>query len=177
MKLRRICCVSRAELNRLEKLFNDFSGECFFVYLYESNLIMFLQCFDKRILRLVACKNSGSVMIRNGFFFSSTLMLLRVIALHSLYLFVCQKDKISRGTVRARFNQAVFSISSRRVGPSASTGEHCICIVSDLLWLGLVWSCFVFCPLFLLFYVICAPVLTEGTRRVEISVFRLREPM
>ena len=29
-------------------------------------------------------------------------------------------------------------------GPSASTGEHCICIVSDLLWLGLVWS-FVFC--------------------------------
>ena len=49
-------------------------------------------------------------------------------------------------------------------GPSASTGEHCICIVSDLLWLGLVWSCFVFCLLFLLFYVICAPVLTEGTQ-------------
>ena len=48
-------------------------------------------------------------------------------------------------------------------GPSASTGEHCICIVSDLLWLGLIWSCFVFCLLFLLFYVICAPVLTEGT--------------
>ena len=47
--------------------------------------------------------------------------------------------------------------------PSASTGEHCICIVSDLLWLGLVWSCFVFCLLFLLFCVICAPVLTEGT--------------
>ena len=49
-------------------------------------------------------------------------------------------------------------------GPSASTGEHCICIVSDLLWLGLVWSCFVFCLLFLLFYVMCAPVLTEGTK-------------
>ena len=31
------------------------------------------------------------------------------------------------------------------------------------LWLGLIWSCFVFCLLFLLFYVICAPVLTEGT--------------
>ena len=39
-------------------------------------------------------------------------------------------------------------------GPSASTGEHCICIVSDLLRLGLGWSCFVFCLLFLLFYVI-----------------------
>ena len=48
-------------------------------------------------------------------------------------------------------------------GPSASTVEHCICIVSDLLWLGLVWSCFVFCLLFVLLYVICAPVLTEGT--------------
>ena len=31
------------------------------------------------------------------------------------------------------------------------------------LWLGLVWSCFLFCLLFLLFYVICTPVLTEGT--------------
>ena len=53
------------------------------------------------------------------------------------------------------------------VGPSASTGEYCICIVSDLLWLGLVWSCFVFCLLFLLFSVICAPVLTEGTDSVR----------
>ena len=36
-------------------------------------------------------------------------------------------------------------------------------LFSAFLWLGLVWSCFVFCLLFLLFYVICAPVLTEGT--------------
>ena len=34
-------------------------------------------------------------------------------------------------------------------GPSASTGEQVP--VSDLLWLGLVWSCFVFCLLFLLY--------------------------
>ena len=49
-------------------------------------------------------------------------------------------------------------------GPSASTGEQVP--VSDLLWLGLVWSCFVFCLLFLLYSgtpVICTPVLTEGT--------------
>ena len=57
------------------------------------------------------------------------------------------------------------SHSSTKRGPSASTGEHCICIVSDLLWLGLAWSCFVFCLLFLLCYVICAPVLTEGTTK------------
>ena len=55
-------------------------------------------------------------------------------------------------------------LHSHKPGPSASTGEHCICIVSDLL-LGLVWGCFVFCLLFLLFYVICAPVLTEGTHK------------
>ena len=65
------------------------------------------------------------------------------------------------------------------LGPYASTGEHYICIVSDLLWLGLVWSCFVFCLLFLLFYVICAPVLTEGTlaliARVAKNISALRE--
>ena len=37
------------------------------------------------------------------------------------------------------------------------------CIVLHLLWLGLVWSCFVFCLLFLLCCIICIPVLTEGT--------------
>ena len=43
---------------------------------------------------------------------------------------------------------------------SACTGKHCI-----LGHLGLVfiWSCFGFCLLFLLFYVICAPVPAEGT--------------
>ena len=63
---------------------------------------------------------------------------------------------------------ASYNGDSASKGPSASTGEHCICIVSDLLWLGLVWSCFVFCLLFLLFYVICAPVLTEGTASKEL---------
>ena len=36
------------------------------------------------------------------FSFSPTLMLLTVIALYSVYLFVCQKVKISRGKLRAR---------------------------------------------------------------------------
>ena len=39
---------NRVELSRLEKLFNDLSGECFFVY-YASNFTIFPQCFDKRI--------------------------------------------------------------------------------------------------------------------------------
>ena len=69
----------------------------------------------------------------------------------------------SEGTIRILFTMDQF----KQTGPSASTGEHCICIVSDLLWLGLVWSCFVFCLLFLLFYVICAPVLTEGTKQTN----------
>ena len=47
-KLRRIRCVSQDELNRLEKLFNDFSGKRFFVY-YGSNFTIFPDCFDKRI--------------------------------------------------------------------------------------------------------------------------------
>ena len=47
-KLRRICCVNRAELNRLEMLFNDFSGECFFVY-YASNLTIFPLSVYRRI--------------------------------------------------------------------------------------------------------------------------------
>ena len=33
---------------------------------------------------------------------------------------------------------------------------------------GLVWRCFVFCLLFLLFYVICTPVLTEKPRFFDI---------
>ena len=62
----------------------------------------------------IACKNSRSVMTLNGIF-QPVLMLLRVTALYYLYLFVYQRDKISRGTLRARFSQVVFSISSRRV--------------------------------------------------------------
>ena len=36
-------------------------------------------------------------------------------------------------------------VSSFWGAPSSGTGEHCICIVFDLLWLCPVWSCFVFC--------------------------------
>ena len=45
-------------------------------------------------------------------------------------------------------------------GLSACTGKHCI---FGHLGLVFIWSCFVFCLLFLLFYVICALVPAEGT--------------
>ena len=46
------------------------------------------------------------------------------------------------------------------LGPSAGTGKLCI---FGHLGLVFIWSCFVSCLLLLLYYVICAPVLTEGT--------------
>ena len=46
------------------------------------------------------------------------------------------------------------------LGLSAYTGKHCI---FGHLGLVFIWSCFVFCLLFLLFCVICAPVPAEGT--------------
>ena len=45
-------------------------------------------------------------------------------------------------------------------GLSAGTGKLCI---FGHLGLVFIWNCFVFRLLFLLYYVICAPVLTEGT--------------
>ena len=45
-------------------------------------------------------------------------------------------------------------------GLSAGTGKLCI---FGRLGLVFIWSCFVSCLLLLLYYVICAPVLTEGT--------------
>ena len=50
---------------------------------------------------------------------------------------------------------------SRLSGLSAGTGKLCI---FGHLGLVFIWSCFVSCLLLLLYYVICAPVLTEGTR-------------
>ena len=44
--------------------------------------------------------------------------------------------------------------------PLAGTGKLCI---FGHLGLVFIWSCFVSCLLLLLYYVICAPVLTEGT--------------
>ena len=46
-------------------------------------------------------------------------------------------------------------------GLSAGTGKLCI---FGHLGLVFIWSCFVSCLLLLLYYVICAPVLTEGTQ-------------
>ena len=45
-------------------------------------------------------------------------------------------------------------------GLSAGTGKLCI---FGHLGLVFIWSCFVSCLLLLLYYVICAPVLTGGT--------------
>ena len=50
------------------------------------------------------------------------------------------------------------------VGLSAGTGKLCI---FGHLGLVFIWSCFVSRLLFLLYYVICAPVLTEGTVLVQ----------
>ena len=47
------------------------------------------------------------------------------------------------------------------LGLSAGTGKLCI---FGHLGLVFIWSCFVSCLLLLLYYVICAPVLTEGTQ-------------
>ena len=49
------------------------------------------------------------------------------------------------------------------MGLSAGTGKLCI---FGHLGLVFIWSCFVSCLLLLLYYVICAPVLTEGTQKM-----------
>ena len=50
------------------------------------------------------------------------------------------------------------------MGLSAGTGKLCI---FGHLGLVFIWSCFVSCLLLLLYYVICAPVLTEGTELMD----------
>ena len=54
------------------------------------------------------------------------------------------------------------------MGLSAGTGKLCI---FDHLGLVFIWSCFVSWILLLLYYVICAPVLTEGTRNIQAKEF------
>ena len=41
--------LARAELNRLKKFFNDFSGECFFVY-HASNFIVLTKASSALLL-------------------------------------------------------------------------------------------------------------------------------
>ena len=53
------------------------------------------------------------------------------------------------------------------MGLSAGTGKLCI---FGHLGLVFIWSCFVSCLLLLLYYVICAPVLTEGTDFIDQSI-------
>ena len=50
------------------------------------------------------------------------------------------------------------------MGLSAGTGKLCS---FGHLGLVFIWSCFVSCLLLLLYYVICAPVLTEGTEVIQ----------
>ena len=56
-------------------------------------------------------------------------------------------------------------------GLSAGTGKLCI---SRHLRLVFIWSCFVSCLLLLLFYEICAPVLTEGTQIKLVNIDSLK---
>ena len=59
----------------------------------------------------------------------------------------------------------------KEMGLSAGTGKLCF---FGHLGLVFIWSCFVFCLLLLLYYVICAPVLTERTKEMhETSIDRL----
>ena len=50
------------------------------------------------------------------------------------------------------------------LGLSAGTGKLCI---FGHLGLVFIWNCFVSCLLLLLYYVICAPVLTEGPKSLS----------
>ena len=56
------------------------------------------------------------------------------------------------------------------LGLSAGTGRLCI---FGHLGLVFIWSCFVSCLLLLLYYVICPPVLTEGTSFLKFSADKL----
>ena len=64
-------------------------------------------------------------------------------------------EKINRSEIRG------IPSSVKSVSLSACTGAHCFCI------LVLFWSSIVFCLLFLLFYVIRAPIHTEGNGSAE----------
>ena len=104
-----ICCVSRAELNRLEKLFNDWVSLFFlrkqlkhFFLSVLTNASSAMPCCLQELWICQICYDT------KRFSFSLTLMLRRVIALYFVYLFVCQKVKISRGTLRARIFSGGF---------------------------------------------------------------------
>ena len=59
-----------------------------------------------------------------------------------------------------------FTKGPEKLGLSAGTGKLCI---FGHLGLVFIWSCFVSCLLLLLYYVICAPVLTEGTGKLPVD--------
>ena len=65
---------------------------------------------------------------------------------------------MSDGNEAVAFSKA--HVASTSLGLSAGTGKLCF---FGHLGLVFIWSCFVFCLLLLLYYVICAPVLTERT--------------
>ena len=108
LKLRRICCANRAELNRLEKLFNDLSGERFFLCLLRKQFNHFSSVFWQTHLVPCCLQELWICYDTKRVFFSPTLILLTVSALYSVYLFVCLKVKISRGKLRARIFSGGF---------------------------------------------------------------------
>ena len=73
---------------------------------------------------------------------------------------MCEKCKNGAECIRRCKN--INLDKTQRSGLSAGTGKLCI---FGHLGLVFIWSCFVSCLLLLLYYVICAPVLTEGTQR------------
>ena len=67
---------------------------------------------------------------------------------------------MATGTVSVKTSTVLL----KNLGLSAGTGKLCI---FGHLGLVFIWSCFVSCLLLLLYYVICAPVLTEGTKNLQ----------
>ena len=65
----------------------------------------------------------------------------------------------------SRFTNKLTNSEVENQGLSAGTGKLCI---FGHLGLVFIWSCFVSCLLLLLYYVICAPVLTEGTGNLDV---------
>ena len=73
---------------------------------------------------------------------------------------LCDRGCGKKKTFRNEFDHWI------NMGLSACTGKLCI---FGHLGLVFIWSCFVSCLLLLLYYVICAPVLTEGTININHS--------
>ena len=95
----------------------------------------------------------------SGFFFP------QVEVIKKLLNYGVTKDQIIvLSPYRAQCHLISQDLESEKLGLSAGTGKRC---VVGHLGLVFIWSCFVFCLLFLLFYIISAPVLVEAAEQLS----------